>query len=231
MLVSSKFKGLKEVKRRGIANKLVIDIKSDKGTDLNVDAKNKVLRIVDGKCKHLLLNRFSVIGNVKLDLFFVNGGMVLDLKKGMVVADLGEGIYAKVTKNTVDYINCDTEKGVLEGLNWLSYEGLLSSAKVIVGHKYNLKLDSDKDVYVHNLAYNLSITEGTRDVSNWWITAKFVNVYTDLGLGEFEFKVLEEVEEVVVNYPPKRKTKAVNTEGVNDAIIDVLVGAEDEEEE
>lgn len=228
MLVSSKYEGKREIKRRGIATKLLVgDIK--KGTELVVDVESKVLKLEEGKATHVIVNRFGVIGSAKVDMFFVNGGMVVEIKKGMVVVDLGKDSYAKVTKNSVEYVDISTEKGKIDSIDWIEYDGLINSAKLLIGHKYNLDTEMVKDLYVHNLAYNLQIDEGTKYFGNWWLTLKFVNFYTDLGLGEFEFD-LGDAKPVAPK--PKRYKPVVEEEvEVDDAIVSKLVGVDDSDDE
>lgn len=230
MLVSNKFEGKKIIKRRGIATEVVIDdIKN--GTDLVVDDVANVLRIKNGKSRHMVLSRFAVVGSVKLDMFFVNGGMVIDLKKGMIIADLGDNKFAKVTKKGVEHITSVSDKKTIEGVNWVTYDGLFNTAKVLIGHKYRLGTEKEKDMYIHNLAYNLLIDEGSSSVSEWGLTIKFVNFYTDLGLGKFDFSIGNYKQ--IVEKPKKRsyKSKEEKEVDIDDSIIDTLVGRLDISEE
>lgn len=231
MLVSSNFEGKKVIKRRGIAKELVIE-DIIKGTELVVDGEANVLRIKKGRGRHLLLTRFAVVGAVKVDVFFVNGGMVVDLKKGMIIADLGDNKFAKVTKSGVEEEISVTDKKAIERIKWVTYEGLLNSAKILIGHKYSLGTDREKDAYVHNLAYNLAIDEGSVSISDWGLTIKFINFYTDLGLGKFDFAMGNY--KPVIEKPKKRsytKSKEEKDVDIDDNIIDTLVGHMDIGEE
>lgn len=230
MLVSSKYAGKKIIKRRGIANEVIIDdIKN--GTDLVVDDVAKVLRIQNGKSRHLVLSRFAIVGAVKVDIFFVNGGMVVDLKKGMIIADLGDNKFAKVTKATVDYITSVEDKKAIEGIKWVTYDNLFNTAKVLVGHKYKLESEKDKDMYVHNLAYNLLLDEGSNNALEWGLTIKFVNFYTDLGIGKFDFAMGTYQHTVEKSNKRSYKSKDEKEVEIDETIIDTLVGRSDTYEE
>lgn len=227
MLISKKFEGKERISRVGEAKELVITEGAKKGTSLVIDKDLKELRLEEGKGLHLLLERFAVEGVVKLDVIFVRGGVLVELKKGNIIADLGDNKYARVNKKEVTYID-GSELGDIRDYTWVDSDSLLRNAKVLVGHKYGVDDNNLKSIYVGNLGYNINISEGS---GAWGLTIKFVNFYTDLGLEVFDFKVLKDTTSDISSAKPKRpykKEKNIEEVEVDDSIIEKIVGIDNE---
>ncbi|HFL3653827.1 TPA: hypothetical protein ACG3P3_001551 [Clostridioides difficile] len=186
MILNKNFENKKEIKRTGIAKKIIIDDYEGNGytSKLSINLEEKIITIISGSKKIIAADKIGIIGFVKLDLFFVTGGFVIDLKKGLVVIEKSDGIYIIGKKKPI-LIN--KEHKYFDFINWQTRDDLVHYLKILTNKKFNLNEKEKVDTYLKNLTYSLEFNNSKiLSAENPLMKINVSNVYNELGCNIFK---------------------------------------------
>lgn len=191
MLMTQNFKsmvqqgGNLQLTRTGEAEALVIAQELLKRTtfDANIEGKNIVL--TEGESTYILADKFGVAtgsDEAEVNLFFVDGGMVIELLDGEVVLLDGNGDpYLVDQDGEISYPSAKSRVRMMDASE------MREKAEMIIGRRYTLQSKEDETAYVNNLLLNMVINYSTSSTVEPCLSVRVTDVYEDLGLEQFVF--------------------------------------------
>ena len=202
MLMSAKFKsiqpenGFLTVSRMGVASSIMIPehLLQRVGYDANVDAEKNAVVFSEGDTVFILTDKFGVIGgeNEEVDtyIFFVDGGMVIQLNVGKIVLEDEDGqIYFVDEVGDIDY---PAKNAKITYYDTDHIRGIVSS---MTKYRYSLPEKSALvEDYVNNLLYNIQFHYHNTN-TGYVATMRVVDYYGDLAMDRFIFTDYGEVTE------------------------------------
>ncbi|MDM9943957.1 hypothetical protein QVA93_10985 [Clostridioides difficile] len=186
MILNKNFENKKEIKRTGVAKKIIIDNYDDNkySSKLNINSEKKIITITNGNKKIIATDKIGIIGFVELDLFFVTGGFIVDLKKGLAVIEKSDGIYIIGKKKPI-LINKEYKD--FDSINWQTRDDLAHYLKILTSRKFNLNEKEKINTYLNNLTYSLEFNNlKILNAENSLMEISVSNIYNELGCNIFK---------------------------------------------
>ena len=185
MIAVGKFKGVTEVKRNGVVDKVIIpaELANNMTHEINVDEKEKAVIMDDGDSVCVLTDKFGIREETIVNAIFVNGGVILEIVVGNIYLEDKGTVFSVNELEDIEYPQ-DLNK-----IEWLTTDKLLEYARIGTANKYGVK---DKDLleeYVNNLAFSflLENVDGRKRSVSDYFRIKYEGYFTDLGIGLFTF--------------------------------------------
>ncbi|MFL8710811.1 hypothetical protein Q3304_08595 [Clostridioides sp. GD02377] len=186
MILNKAFENKKEIKRTGAAKKIIINNHNENeySSKLNIHSEEKIITVINGNKRIIATDKIGIIGLVKLDLFFVTGGFVIDLKKGVVVIEKSDGIYIIGKKKPI-LISKEHEN--FNSINWQTKDDLSHYLKILTAKKFDLKEREIINNYLNNLTYSLEFNNSKiLNAENSLMKIYVNNIYNELGCDTFK---------------------------------------------
>lgn len=184
MILNKNFENKKEIKRTGVAKKIIINDYDNKySSKLNINFEEKIITVINGNKKIIATDKIGIIGFVKLDLFFVTGGFIVDLKKGIAAIEKSDGIYIIGKKKPILISN---EYKNFDSINWQTRDDLAHYLKILTSKKFNINEKKNIDIYLNNLSYSLEFNNlKILNAENSLMKISVSDIYNELGCNEF----------------------------------------------
>lgn len=195
MLMSSRIKGMLEFTRGGLAHTVVLPASLEKrmSYDMDIDNKSGVITFTEGETVYIIADEFGVKEETKVNLFFVNGAVVMELTCGLIYLKGENGVIYTVNETEeINYVKDDPK------VIWVTAERLHDLAKIVTTNRYALPDEATIEAYVANLAYTVILENQVWKNMSDCFRARFVDYFLDLGLDRFIF----------VSYADESLTKA-----------------------
>lgn len=176
------------IARNGVLKNIKIPMALRNKTCLDFDLTKDEIVITKGDHTYFYTDELGISNETIVVIFFAKQGMVGYIDYG--------SIYMKDDDGSVFEFNKDGTSSKVEGntkhITFLTRSKLHDQLKTLVMFRYNLPSNINPATYLDNLAVvlNLSWDEVTiEDLKSHVLTFKVLDYYTDLGMGEFEFKM------------------------------------------
>jgi len=158
MFISSEFKGLRELTKRGITKKISVQVKEGGLADLVVDAKRREIKLVEGNDVYILTGVFGVKEESKINLFFVDRGVCIHLLCGKIYMRGDNGIvYAIDELGDISYPSAKD----IGKVRWVDEVEARQFVSIKTKNVYRLS-DADIVDYINNLAYEVVVKNTVR---------------------------------------------------------------------
>lgn len=170
--------------RKGEAKRFVIPnaLMNRTGFDANIEGSDIVLS--EGNSVYILTDKFGLgttTGEVEAHLFFVDGGMVIELIAGKIILfDKHNDPYIVDEDGDIDYPDGKMRIRVL------SVNEVREKASMIIKNRYGLNDNHDVDGYTDNLLSHIIMSYTAVSVEPC-LNFRVLDLYEDIGLGKFNF--------------------------------------------
>lgn len=197
--------------------------------DFTLDEATKQIKFEvqnNGGSPYIITEEFGVCEESQINCFFVKDGVVIELIVGKLYLKDENGNITSIDDNgVVQKVTLGSKR-----ICWFDYhEYLRHNLRVQVAYKFNIPENRVAliDEYINNLAFTIFIEgRAATEREGYYARMKTVNYFYDLGLEEFNFDVLETVENNDV-YNPIYKSQST----VTDIQIDDEEKVTDDEED
>jgi hypothetical protein len=194
MIMSTHFKNVQavagaiEFNRSGFATKLVLPEALQKRVcyDVSIDAENNRVVFSEGDTVYVIADRFGFLRGkeeeVEANIFFIDGGVVLELVTGKILLQGENGeIYSVNEVGDIDYPTASAK------IHWATAKDIFNSNCLVTKYQYNTSDDMSK-TYTNNFVYNMYFHYvNTGDKGGNIFKSKVNDYFGDLGLDKIQF--------------------------------------------
>lgn len=229
MLMSPSFKAVQAVDgvfsfvRQGEVTDVVIpeSLKQRIGYDADIDESGKIV-FSEGEDTYILTDKFSLfIGKdeeVDTTIFFVDGGMMIQLKAGRIMLQAENGTYYEVDE--AGEIGYPTDYAISRRHD-ITYAEVFANACSVVEARFALPTKDLVLRYVNNLLIDAQFHYFNPGNGGPVFKSKFSEFWAPLALGRFEF----------TNYAQFAEELKMDDDHVDIADLDSIPDADEEEDE
>ena len=214
MFVQDKFAKQKTFKRKGVITSVEVPIdKIDKDVstglyNYKILKRSNKLELVKGNNSFVITDTVGINTEVEYSLLFTDEAMFFVIHSGVLYVKDEKGKIIGITNTgTIEKFRGDSKAIV-----WKNCQQMRSYCNQVVGSRFNLYTDGEKESYVNNLIFRVksSFKYGMGQLFSF----ATLSLNTDIGLKKFEYTVKEEKVQRISSYyeEEKKYTKKIDTE-------------------
>lgn len=190
MFTTTLFRGKTNITRRGLLHTLSIPahLASSLSLDMVIDDTTGVMSFTEGPSVYGLVEYFGIKEETFINMFFVDGGMFVELLCGQIYLTNGNGVVYSINEDGgVEYPTVEEQQSIY----WVYRESAWHNIGSIVCRRYNISTDIAVRLYLNNLAVSIIAENVIKKTAAPCFRFKVESFFTDLGLGRFSFSVLD----------------------------------------
>lgn len=184
------------IPRKGVASSVIIPKNLFSSLLLEPSIQDHKIVFSEGDSLYVLTEEFGVVVNtpkVECNLFFVEGGLFLELVSGQIILKDKDGVpYLLDEFGDIEYPRSNTN------IVYTTAANLRDKAALVIGHRYGIP-KADEMSYVDNLFLSAEFY-CTSDRAYPCLSVRFITQFEDLGCDSFVFVNFNEVKNFTAEY-------------------------------
>lgn len=172
-----------DLARSGVVSKVSIPLALLSSMTYDVNIEDGAIVFSKGESFYILTDEFGLVNNgggVDMDIFFIEGGVFIELIAGKIVMKDTSGNPYLIDNSGHTSLLTTTSKVV-----WTTAANLKEKADLVIGYRYGATKEQ-AGTYVDNLLLSCTFYCSSNGYEPC-MSVTFVTQYEDLGCGQFEF--------------------------------------------